>query len=82
MRDIKKVRVIILTSNYRIMGEISLPKGARLTDHIAHSKSFFAVTNAEVTNMDGDHVATAEFMDIHRDHVQVIMPDEPLHLGS
>ena len=80
MKDTEKVRVVILTDTYRIMGDITLEKGRRLTDHIVSSESFFAVTDAEVIDLSGRQVLTAAFLDVHRDKVQIVQPDTPGNL--
>ncbi len=80
MKEVEKVRIVLLTGHYRIMGDITLAKGTRLTDHIAGSKQFFAVTDAEVTNNEGRQILSAEFIDVHRDHVEIVMPDQPANL--
>ncbi len=80
MKEVDKVRVVILTGHYRIMGDISITKGTRLTDHISGSMQFFAVTDAEVTNNEGKHILSASFIDVHRDRVEILMPDTPNNL--
>lgn len=71
-----KTRVTILTSAYRIKGYVDLIPGARLTDFIVEAKSFVAVTNAEVweLNLGGRQVLAADFIDVSRDHIQIVMP--------
>lgn len=71
-----KTRVTILTSAYRIKGYIDLIPGARLTDFIVDAKSFVAVTDAEVweLHLGGRQVLAAEFIDVSRDHIQIVMP--------
>ena len=71
-----KTKVTILTSAYRIKGYIDLLPGARLTDFIVEAKSFVAVTDAEVweLNLGGRQVLAAAFIDVSRDHIQVITP--------
>jgi hypothetical protein len=71
-----KTRVTILTSAYRIKGYIDLIPGARLTDFIVEAKSFVAVTNAEVweLHLGGRQVLAADFIDVSRDHIQIVMP--------
>ena len=71
-----KTKVTILTSAYRIKGYIDLIPGARLTDFIVDAKSFVAVTDAEVWELQlgGRQILTAEFIDVSRDHIQIVMP--------
>ena len=71
-----KTKVTILTSAYRIKGYIDLLPGARLTDYIVDAKSFVAVTDAEVweLHIGGRQVLAAPFIDVSRDHIQIVMP--------
>ena len=69
-----KTRVTILTDTYRIKGNIDLLPGARVTDYMAGAKGFIAVTDAEVWEVVGRQVFTAPFLDVNRDHVQIIAP--------
>ena len=43
-----KTKVTILTDAYRVKGYIELIPGARITDFLADSRDFIAVTDAEV----------------------------------
>lgn len=75
-------RVVILTGHYRIVGDIGLLPGARVTDYLAESKEFFAVTDAEVWDLNGRKITAASFMNINRDHVEIIMPENALKSGA
>lgn len=68
--------VIILTGTYRIRGEIALAPDERVTDYVTSAKNFIAVTNAEVRAEDGRIIFNAEFLNVHRDHIEVIAPAE------
>lgn len=74
--DENRTRVTILTGSHRIKGYIDLIPGARLTDFIVDSKSFIAVTDAEVweLHLGGRQVLAADFIDVSRDHIQIITP--------
>ncbi len=71
-----RTRVTILTGSHRIKGYIDLLPGARLTDFIVEAKSFVAVTDAEVweLHLGGRQVLAADFIDVSRDHIQIITP--------
>ena len=71
-----RTSVTILTNTYRIKGTIDLLPGARMTDYIMDSKSFIAVTDAEVWEMasGGRKVLEAPFINVSRDQIQVIAP--------
>ena len=70
-----KTRVVILAGAYRIKGEIELMPGARITDYILDAKEFFAVTKAEVWDLDGRKIFAASFLNVSRAHVVVVAPD-------
>ncbi|MBV1872662.1 MAG: hypothetical protein KUG83_08965 [Gammaproteobacteria bacterium] len=75
--DTAKARVVILTDNYRIKCNLNIVPGVRLTDYIRSESSFVAVTSAEVYNIEGRKmILSADFMDINKDHIQIIAPDE------
>lgn len=68
-------RVVILAGSYRVKGEIDLLPGARLTDYMADAKDFFAVTNAEVWDLEGRKIFAASFLNVSRNQVVVIAPE-------
>ena len=70
-----RTRVVILAGPYRVKGEIELVPGARLTDYMVEAKEFFAVTNAEVWDLEGRKILTAPFLNLSRGHVVVVAPD-------
>lgn len=74
--DETRTKITILTSAYRIKGYIDLLPGSRLTDFIVDAKSFVAVTEAEVweLHLGGRQVLAAPFIDVSRDHIQIVMP--------
>lgn len=72
----EKMKVTILTGNYRITGVIELFQGARLTDYLVEAKSFIAVTNAEVLDNQNQKVLTSSFLNIQRDNIEIILPAE------
>lgn len=71
-----RTKVTILTTNYRIKGYIDVLPGSRVTDFVIESKSFIAVTNAEVfePHLGGRAVITAPFIDVNRQHIEIITP--------
>lgn len=71
-----RTRVTILTSSYRIKGYIDLIPGARMTDFMAEAKDFIALTEAEVWELEvgGRHLLSTPFLNVSRDHIQVIAP--------
>jgi hypothetical protein len=70
-----RTRVVVLAGAYRIKGEIELVPGARITDYMVESKEFFAITDAEVWDLEGRKILTASFINVCRSHVVVVAPD-------
>lgn len=71
-----RTKVTILTGSYRIKGYIDLIPGARVTDYMSEAKGFIAVTDAEVWELavGGRQMIAAKFLNVSRDHIQVITP--------
>jgi Family of unknown function (DUF6812) len=76
MADEQRTKVTIFTGTYRIKGYIDLIPGARITDYMAEAKEFIAVTNAEVWDpeLGGRQIITAPFLNVSREHIQIIVP--------
>jgi hypothetical protein len=76
MADNTRTKVTILTGSYRIKGFIDLIPGARVTDYVNDAKGFIAVTDAEVWELavGGRQMIAAKFLNVSRDHIQVITP--------
>lgn len=72
--DESRTKVTILTANYRITGYIDLLPGSRVTDYIVEAKDFIAVTDAVVLDVAGKQVFAAPFLDVNREHIQVMAP--------
>ena len=75
MAEETKTKVIVLTRSYRIKGHLHLLPGARITDFLVDSKDFLALTEVEVWEMGGRQVLTAPFVNISRDHIEIVTPD-------
>ena len=77
MANEASTRVTILTSSYRIKGNIDLLPGSRLTDYMAEAKDFIALTNAEVYELEigGRQLMSMPFLDVSVSHIQVIAPE-------
>ena len=74
MADPNKTKVTIFTGNYRIKGYIELVPGARVTDFMVEAKDFIAVTDAEIWELGDRKIMSAPFLNVSRQHVQIIMP--------
>ena len=72
--DESKTKVTILTGTYRIKGQIDLLPGARVTDYMNDARGFIAVTDAEVWEVVGRLVFSAPFVNVNRDHIEIIAP--------
>jgi hypothetical protein len=78
-RKIKKNRLLvtIFTQHFKIVGEVHIQPGIRLTDFIngEPDQSFVAVTNAEIFNISGGQpVYTMDFLVINRNHITIAFP--------
>jgi len=74
MPDPNKTKVTILTGTYRIKGYIELMPGARVTDFMVQAKDFIAVTEAEIWELGDRKIMSVPFINVSRQHVQIIMP--------
>ena len=74
----ERTKVTIFTSTYRVRGFIDLVPGARISDFMAESRDFIAVTKAEVWELQpgGRQVAAAPFLNVSRDHIELILPGD------
>ncbi len=72
--DSSKTKVTILTGTYRIKGYVELIAGARLTDFMIEAKEFIAVIDAEVADLGGRLLLNEPFLNVSREHVQVVIP--------
>lgn len=70
-----KTKVTILTRSFRIRGYIYITPSARVTDYMVESKDFIAVTDAEVWELAGRQVLNAPFINVSRDHIEIVMPE-------
>jgi len=73
-----RTKVTILTASFRIQGHIDLLAGARVTDFMAESRDFIALTEATVWELDprGRQILAAPFINVSRDHIQIVSPGE------
>lgn len=70
------IRVMIITKDHRISGDMHVLEGSRLTDALnSKSKDFYALTNAEVFRLSDDQLmARAEYMAVAREAISAIFP--------
>ncbi len=75
----EKLRVEIYTTSHRILANLHIFEGARLTDIMQsrETQSFFALTDVEVYNLNtGEFLFRTDFVDINRNHIVLIRPVE------
>ncbi|MFW6113503.1 MAG: hypothetical protein ACOC78_01105 [Actinomycetota bacterium] len=73
----EKIRVEIYTNQHRILADLHIFAGARLTDIMQsrETQSFFALTGVEVYDIRGSELLfKADFLDINKNHVVMIRP--------
>lgn len=76
MAEESRTKVVILTRTFRVKGYIHLVAGARVTDYMVDSDDFIAITDAEVWELAGRQVLTSPFINVSRDHIEIVMPEE------
>lgn len=72
------IRVMIITKDHRIEGEMYILEGSRLTDALnAKSKDFYALTSARIWRVSDDTlIASPEYVAIAREGITAIFPVE------
>ena len=66
--------VVIYTQHFRITGTIALVPGARLTDYVRETNHFIAVASAVVCDRHGSEQFRTKFLDVGKDHIEIILP--------
>jgi len=75
----EKLRVEIYTTTHRIVADLHIFAGARLTDIMQsrETQSFFALTDVEVYDIAGGQLPVkTDFIDINKAHVVMLRPME------
>ncbi|MDO8879404.1 MAG: hypothetical protein Q7W44_01160 [Coriobacteriia bacterium] len=72
------IRVMIITKDHRIEGEMHIIQGARLTDSLnSKNKDFYAITSATIHRVEDDLlVASPPFIVVAREAISAIFPVE------
>jgi hypothetical protein len=76
-----KTRVVVLTGSYRVTGTVDLIPGARMTDFLTECREFIAITDAEVWDLNGRKLFSSSFMNVNRDRIDLIMPEDTVTQG-
>jgi hypothetical protein len=71
-------RILAETDRHRIIGVLHLPRDgyrSRLTDYLnASERAFLALTDVEITNLDGGDPQHRPFLALALSHVVLVMP--------
>ena len=70
-----RTKVRIYTDQFIISGEIAMYSDSRLTDYIISAHDFIAVTNAQVRNLAEKSLFGADFLNIQKDKIEIIVPE-------
>lgn len=73
-----KTKVIILTKDFRIEGEIDLVPGARLTDFMNETNRFMVVSDARVCDHNEKEMVSSRFIDVLVGNIEIILPADKL----
>ena len=76
VRAVKEsIRVILLTSTYRVEGYIHVVPGGRLLDEVNKEREFIPITKASIYALDGEApLDTLDFDAINKNQVVMIAP--------
>ncbi len=73
---VDKQKVCIFTHQYKIIGNLSIYQGVRMTDYMNESKSFISVTDAEVSNHHGTVILRTKFLNVRKDDIEIVLPKD------
>ncbi len=74
----EKIPVILLTTSYRLEGEMHVVPGGRLLDEINKERDFIPVTNATVYDISGETpLDTLDFIAVNKGLVVMVAPSVP-----
>jgi hypothetical protein len=71
--------VIIQTQNHQIHGKVHVRPNGRLKDELTDSEAFLAVTDAAVYDLNGKLAYRTNFIALHRDHINWLIPVDELN---
>ncbi|MDZ4169987.1 MAG: hypothetical protein U1E26_10100 [Coriobacteriia bacterium] len=73
-----KIRCVLVIGSWRVVGDVHVLAGSRLTDTLnAKVKGFFPVTDVVVTDLcSGEELFTPGYMAVNRDLVAAVFPFE------
>ncbi len=71
----EKIPVILLTTTYRLEGELHVVPGGRLLDEINKERDFIPITNATVYDVSGETpLDTLDFIAVNKSLVVMVAP--------
>jgi len=75
----EKIPVILLTTTYRLEGEMHVVPGGRLLDEINKERDFIPITNATVYDISGETpLDTLDFIAVNKSLVVMVAPSVPI----
>lgn len=76
VRAVKEsIRIILLTSTYRVEGYLHVVPGGRLLDEVNKEREFIPLTRASIYTLDGETpLDTLDFVAINRAQVVMLAP--------
>lgn len=73
----ERIHVILLTTTYRLEGEMHVVPGGRLLDEINKERDFIPITNATVYDNSGETLDTLDFIAVNKNLVVMVAPTVP-----
>jgi len=74
----ERIPVILLTTSYRLEGEMHVVPGGRLLDEINKERDFIPLTNATVYDISGETpLDTLDFIAVNKNLVVMVAPSIP-----
>lgn len=73
----ERIHVILLTTTYRLEGEMHVVPGGRLLDEINKERDFIPITNATVYDNSGETLDTLDFIAVNKSLVVMVAPTVP-----
>jgi hypothetical protein len=75
----ERIPVILLTTSYRLEGEMHVVPGGRLLDEINKERDFIPVTNATIYDISGETpLDTLDFIAVNKSLVIMVAPSTPI----
>jgi hypothetical protein len=74
----ERIPVVLLTTSYRLEGEMHVVPGGRLLDEINKERDFIPLTNATVYDISGETpLDTLDFIAVNKNLVVMVAPSIP-----